>query len=306
MPTSELPPDWTEPTIIGVYLKWIYEKGRSEETQRIYRGVLRNLAYWLQMRRDVTLLAATHLQLRAWRSNLKLSDSSITTYVTIVRGFYEWAHRSHLVDDDPAWNLPAPPLKPGYPHPIPENDLLLAVRVAPPKIRVILVLAAYTGLRAAEIAGLRREHLRDDLPHPVIKFRGKGDKERIVPLPAYVFDTILECVIPLPHRGHIIRRGDGRPGPNRPRRISQLANGYLHDLGIPDTLHSLRHRFGTRAADASNGNLLAVGELMGHASTNTTKRYTAYANPLARSIVDAIQPKGNDPAVSREVADPPS
>lgn len=88
------------------------------------------------------------------------------------------------------------------------------------------------------------------------------------------------------HRGPVIRRRDGRPGPAKPHSVSQRTNAFLHSIGITETLHQLRHRFGTTTYQAVR-DIRAVQELLGHASPTTTAIYAAAASEVARAAVEA-------------------
>lgn len=278
-----LPTEWTQPTEITTYLEWVQERGGLPTTLRIYRGRLNHTAHWLHERFGVSLLEATPQQLQAWRSALRLSRRTVILYVTVIKGFYEWAHRRKLRADDPAWDLPMPRARKSIPRPIDTGTLIVAIEGAPPMIRLWLILAAFCGLRAVEIAGLRREDVRSgDKPYLLIE--GKGNKERIVPIAPQVWNELL--LYGMPARGEIFRRKDGLPF--TASHLDKLANDYLHDMGIQETLHQLRHWFGTRGQEEI-GDLAVVGEVMGHASQNTTKGYAAASQPKARAMVEAIQ-----------------
>ena len=103
------------------------------------------------------------------------------------------------------------------------------------------------------------------------------------------------CGAGLPARGWVFPRYDGQSGPNHPGIVSRLANDHLHELGLTDTFHGLRHRLATRALAAAGGNLRVVQELLGHSSPTTTQIYTAFVNQAAYETVVAIQPKSAIP-----------
>ena len=179
------------------------------------------------------------------------------------------------------------------PRPIGDDDLFAALETAPPRVRPWLVLAAWAGLRAKEIALLRRECVLDTLARPALLIATdatKGRNERIVPLSPFVVGELRAAG--LPASGWVFRRQDGHYGPNTPAKLSHLANRHLHGCGINATLHQLRHRFGTEAY-RSGHDLRAVQELMGHASPETTAGYAAYANESAIAAVNALPtPRG--------------
>lgn len=232
------------------------------------------------------LLEADQATLLDWRRRLTLADATICQYVSHIRCFYRWACKQGLCAADPAAELPAPRCRRRVPRPIGEDDLFQAVTTAPPRILPWLVLAAWCGLRACEIAGLRREDVLDTAPRPVLLLeRTKGGAQRVVPLHPYVLAVLRSCG--LPASGYVFRRRDGQHGPNTPHQVSQLCNRYLHGRGVTATLHQLRHRFGTETYRASH-DLRAVQELLGHASPVTTAGYAAFDSPVQVAAVNAL------------------
>lgn len=271
----------------GLFLEYLHLRGKSERTQDAYRRTLRRLSAWLRGR-GRTLMTATADDLQDWRKGLTVSPNSVASYGVAVRSFYGWARRKGL-RDDPTLDLYLPSPERGLPRPIAEADLELAIATAPKRVRPWLVLAGYAGLRAHEIAELRRDRILNAGEPPVIMIGGKGGKWRTAPMSPYVWTELLAAG--LPARGWAFQRYDGQPGPNHPGIVSRLSNDHLHSLGLDDTLHSLRHRFGTRALAAAGGNLRVVQELLGHSSPSTTQIYTAFVNQAAWDAVVAIQPQ---------------
>jgi integrase len=113
--------------------------------------------------------------------------------------------------------------------------------------------------------------------------KGKGSKDRVVPMADLVVDE-LRGFLGGRARGFVIGRLDGIPGQCPEYRVSQVANRFLHDHGIPETLHQLRHRFGTTLYRRSR-DLRLVQEVLGHASPVTTAGYAAFAPEQAAKAV---------------------
>jgi integrase/recombinase XerC len=246
----------------------------------------------------VPLLSATPADLAAWRASLTTGDAATVAYVSHARNFYSWALDQGLIDSNPAAALPVPRLGRRVPRPIAEDDLMYALAAAPRRIRCWLVLAAWCGLRAREIALLRRENVLETASPPVLIVAAgatKGHSERVIPLSAFALTEL--SAARLPPSGYVFRRMDGRPGPNEAWLVSQLANRHLHNCGIAATLHQLRHRFGTAAYHASR-DLRAVQELLGHANPSTTAGYAAWDRAAAAAAVEAIPAPARLRAVS--------
>lgn len=243
---------------------------------------LARLASWA----DSPILHLTEADLKRWQVKraTQLQPEPRRTELSHARQFYRWAVAEGLITADPSVKIPLPRVARGLPRPMREADVLTALECADDVTKAIIALAAYAGLRACEIAGLDWSEvgLGDRSPHIRI-VDGKGGHGRLVPL-----STALSAVLRmLPYRrGPVIRRLDGRPGPCAVHRISSRANDYLHDLGIMETLHQLRHRFATAAYGASR-DIRAVQELLGHASPTTTSRYAAVASGVAIAAVEA-------------------
>lgn len=275
-------------TMLRKHLEWMRLRGMAASTIRRRRVVMGWVAAFLG---DTPLLEATPAQLQAWRASLTVADDAVSVYVSHVHQFYRWAVTEGLLDGSPAASLPAPRRGRRLPRPIAEKDLLEALAAAPPRIRPWLVLAGWAGLRACEIAGLRRENVLDTADPPVLLIEQnatKGRIERLVPMSAFVLGELQSR---LPARGWVFPRHDGRPGPNTPGHVCHLANTHLHECGIPATLHQLRHRFATMTYRASN-DIRAVQELLGHQSLKTTTAYTAYNPGAAAAAVEKIPAPG--------------
>ena len=273
---------------LAEHLDYLRLRGLSASTIRRRRVVLGWLTGALPHH---DLMRATPAQLQAWRAGLDVADDAVSVYVSHVNQFYRWAVACGLLDGSPAASLPAPRRSRPLPRPIGERELLEAVAAAPPRIRAWLVLAGWAGLRAKEIALLRRERVLDQRSPPVLLVGAdatKGHAERIVPLSPF---ALSELGPHLPGRGFVFRRLDGRAGPNTPATVSHLANNHLHACGIAATLHQLRHRFATQAYAASR-DLRVVQELLGHASLQSTTGYAAYDQAVAVAAVLEIPAPG--------------
>lgn len=263
------------------YRGWLHQLGRAESTIRNYTREIVRVARWLEGR-GASLRTATQELMQQWRAGLRVGPSAVRAYVAALRSYYRWAIWSQRVGLDPTRDLPLPAEPKGIPRPIPEDLLIQALINAPGRIRPWLFLAALAGLRACEIAVLRREDIIDT----VIVVNGKGGKQRVVPLSPQVWAELVAHG--LPASGYLFRRADGLPGPNSRAVVSNAANTYLHGIGIAETLHQLRHRFGTRAF-AVHKDLRIVQELMGHASPQTTAGYADFCRTEAITTVAGVQ-----------------
>ena len=163
-----------------------------------------------------------------------------------------------------------------------------ALDCAPARIRLWIVLAAWCGLRACEISGLRRECIRETSVPPTLLVAAdatKGIEERVIPLSPFVVCEV--GAAGLPSHGYAFARCDGRAGPNTAQLVSHLANEHLHAAGTASTLHSLRHRCLTEHYRATR-DLRQTQEIAGHKDPATTAKYVAIVAAESAASMAAI------------------
>jgi len=195
---------------------------------------------------------------------------------TFVR-FYEWGQYRGFVTVNPAESIPKIRMQAGKARPAPDRAYREALMAARPREKLMLRLAAEVGMRRAEVAVVHTRDLMEDLVGHSLIVHGKGGKTRIVPLPASLGRTLAT----LPH-GYVFPGNDA--GHLSPRYVGKL----IRDLLPGDwTMHTLRHRFGTRAY-ALTSDLLLVQEMLGHASPTTTRRYVEYDRARMRAAVEEL------------------
>jgi site-specific recombinase XerC len=261
------------------HLKHLKLEGRAKLTVYHRERALIRLAAAL----PVPLLEADADMLYDWRASLTGGDGHVACEISHVKMFYRWAAGRDLIAVSPAEELPVPKVPRRLPRPIAEAELAHALDAAGARVRIWLVLAAWAGLRACEIAALRTECVRLDDAPPVILVAGKGGTERIVHLCDFAVAELRAAG--LPPRGLCWTGAHGQQ--LRPWWVSKLCNELLHQEGIASTLHKLRARFATALYTAS-GDILLVRDEMGHASVQTTEIYTLHAKAGARRAVNKL------------------
>jgi len=199
-----------------------------------------------------------HVGAQAWATETRRSVRAS------LRGFYSWGVRTGRVDVDPSTSLPTVTPAPPRPRPAPDHAYRAALGASDERTRLILRLAAEAGLRRAEIAVIHAGDLVEDLLGYSLVVHGKGRRQRVVPLPTHL-GLELRAAGP----GWVFPGDDG--GHLSPRWVGKLAVRVLPEGW---TLHTLRHRFATRAY-AAERDLLAVQQLLGHSTPTTTQRYVA-------------------------------
>lgn len=252
--------------LIAEYEKHLRRLDRSPNTIATYIRTLR------QADRELPygLIQANTEELEDWLFSTSpakrgLGERGKTTrshYARILRGFGKWATdpKRRRLDFDATAELPD--LKPakGKPKPAREDIVADVISRAPAAQRAWFLLAAYAGLRCIEISRLDRE----DITQERIWLHGKGDKERFVPCHPLIWAAVKD----LPP-GPIAVDDDGVRLTEA--QVAHRGNYRLRKLGCT-SMHTLRHRFATRAFDATR-DLVAVQELLGHSDVSVTRRY---------------------------------
>ena len=291
---EELPA--SEARLIEAFVSHLrHERHLSEHTVAAYRSDLTGLATFLT-RGGSSLAAAGYPQLRrflAQQHALGYARASIARRVGAIRTFYRWALATHVVDTDPSALLGSPKvvnrlptvLRPREAAELAEapsegdatDDLEPIERAVLLRDRAVLELLYGSGLRVGEVAGLTRGQV--DLDRGRVLVRGKGDKEREVPMSDHAIDALdvyLSAGRPTmagEDRTSMFFNRRGKPFSGRDIRamVEQYAGRLLPGRRV--TPHTLRHSFATHLLEGG-ADIRAVQELLGHASVATTQRYT--------------------------------
>lgn len=237
-----------------------------------------------------------------------LSKRSMTRTLSAVRSFYKWMHRNELVEANPARAVGAPRLErhlPGYLDRA-QIDLLFQTaevrawegRFVDVRNLAILELFYSTGMRLSELQGLSRSDV--DLVSQQAKVRGKGRKERIVPIgdaatlalrnyEAKREELIRSIGARADRMAVFLARTGRRIGV---RAVQKAVTAFLRDVDEEAGLsvHSLRHTFATHLLDAG-ADLRAVQELLGHASISTTQIYTHTSVERLKKVYQKSHPR---------------
>lgn len=256
---------WTQ--AIGEYTTALAAARRSPGTVRLHRHYLRQLAAghrspWTVTTGQLRTFLAAHRD-GGWSAETQKSARGAFV------GFYRWAHGEGHIEADPTAGLKSITVPVGVPRPAPEAVLKRALAIADSRERLMLLLAAYAGLRCSEIARVHAEDLDDGILYVI----GKGEKERIIPVE---HPEILAA----------FGRGDGYlfPGPKGHLTAGTVTKLLSNVLEGDWTGHKLRHRFATRSHE-HNPDLLALGRVMGHSRPETTLRYVQLSRASLFAVV---------------------
>lgn len=267
-----LPTDWE--ISITDWLAWLRMAGLSIATLRLRRDHVRCIA-----RRSRTehpqMLTKGHLVTITARYTW--SAEHRRSLKTSMNSFYEYCMREGVTDHNPVACLPKVKLPTPHPKPTPDHVWETLLATAAPRELLMARLAGEAGLRRAEIAQVHTDDLIEDLDGWSLLIRGKGGKQRIVPITNRLADAI--------HRHG--PRGFLFPGQIDGHLSPQYVGQLISDLMPPGwSAHMLRHRYATRGY-AGTGNLRALQLALGHSSVATTERYTAVSAREVRSVSDA-------------------
>ncbi|MBD9700486.1 tyrosine-type recombinase/integrase [Flavimobilis sp. GY10621] len=247
--------------------------GASEETVHLRVRHLKHVARSLRLDpADVTTDA-----LVAWMAGSEMSAETRRAYRSSLRACYSWAFATSRTSNDPAASLPR--VRPAHPSPHPASARAYegALAGADDRETLMLRLAAELGLRRGEVARVHSRDLLEDDDGWTLLVRGKGQRDRVIPLP----DGLAATLRALP-AGYAFPGGDN--GHLSPAYIGKIVSRLLPS-GV--TMHALRHRFATRAYGLDR-DVFTVQQLLGHASPATTRRYVQVPRATMRSTVNAL------------------
>lgn len=198
-------------------------------------------------------------------------------YRNTISSFFRWLHKSGRRSDDPSLDVPRVKKPHAHPRPCPDRYIAAAMEMATPPERLMIRLGAECGLRRGEIAAVHSDDVVADSTGRSLIVRGKGDKQRIVPLPDDLAGIIMDA------RGYLF---PGRFG-------GHVEESYIGDhisRLLPDGYgaHTLRHRFAT-VTYATTHDLFVVAELLGHESVETTEHYVAMPDGRLRAATAAVR-----------------
>ena len=250
----------------------------SAETVRLYDNVLRRAHQQL----EVGVVAAGEDELHHWLASHGWSAKTRDTYRCALVGLHRWLHRRGNTSYDPAALLPIPRVGRRLPRPTTDEETIRILTTARQPVRTWAWIAAYCGARAVEITRLSTT----DFTPRVILLRGKGERERVVPMHQALW-TVLATLPPGP-----VTTGRFR----QPVNLSSWCGKEFRRLGIAGGIHRLRHWFATTTL-AAHGNTRVVQELLGHSSLATTQIYTAVTAAALAEAVHAL------PAIAAPPAD---
>lgn len=214
-----------------------------------------------------------------WESRAHLATGTRAVDLSHLRDFYRWCQMYDHRADDPSIRLRPPRVNNAVHRKISNEAVRDLLAALPPDLTRAVMLGAFAGLRVSESAALDWADIdtADDL---ILVRESKGGKSRIVPVsPELIARLGAEGTT-----GNVVTAGGERlPA----ARLQQRLNRAMRAAGADFTSHDLRHRWGIAAYRSSN-DLLAVAEMMGHSSINTTRIYASADSEAKRKIAAAV------------------
>jgi integrase/recombinase XerD len=278
------------------------ERGLSARTVEAYGRDLSTFAKWLAATGiPVSRISPEHvLRYLQQRRAAGLSARSASRLVSALRGFFRHACSEGFLLDDPTRHLESPRTWAALPKALSGKDveaLLEAPEVSTPhglRDRAMLETLYACGLRVSELVSLERAAV--DLETATLRVRGKGDKERLVPMgraARHWVTRYLAQVRPAQDRSrsrHLFLTDRGSSMTRQ--RFWQIIEAYARAAGIRSAVspHVLRHSFATHLLE-NGADLRALQMMLGHADISTTQVYTSVSRGRLRQVYDEFHPR---------------
>jgi len=287
---------------IAKFIRALQGRNASVHTIKAYRTDLEEFSAYVgpQGWSDID-----HVLIRGYLSSLYergLSKTSVARALAALRSLYRWLAQEGVVDQNPAKLVATPKLPKKLPRvpTIEEVNTVLDEEMPDSSAfaerdRVILELLYGCGIRNSELIGINLDDIR--WSNEIILVRGKGKKERYVPLGESAADAVRTY---LPRRQQVI--GDARTSEKAllvnlrgsrltTRSVGRIVKQIAVSKGLsPDVHpHTLRHAFGTHMLE-EGADLRAIQEMLGHERLATTQRYTQLTVKHVMEVYDRTHP----------------
>ena len=317
---NKLPLEIHDPWIAKFLTHLATDRGASVYTQRNYQQALIEFARWHLVERKTAVMWET-LQRDDFRSFLrylgrsKLSRAATSLRFSALRTFYKFLMRHGLVESLPIKNLSLPKAEKRLPKFLTQKQMEELLD-APKKLfesqslkkgvgrpiskevslrdAAVMEMIYSCGLRVSEVCGLRGEDI--DWSEKLVRVRGKGKKERLVPVGEPALKAIENYwnVLAQPPLGAqpVFRADTNKVAPLTPLQLARRLKNYLVVAGLDPALtpHKLRHSYATHLLDAG-ADLRSVQELLGHAHLITTQVYTHVTTERLKKAYDKAHPR---------------
>lgn len=247
-------------------------RGFSALTIRRRRSTLTRFCAFIHPKRlDRATLADIEEYLSGWTA-----ARTKHAYRSDLRVFFKWAVARDLLPANPTELVDPIKVPRSLPRPV-GPQWRIALLVGSVRIRQMVALEVYAGLRCHEVAALDVSDIADWTDPATLTVRnGKGGKDRVIPM----HPALVDLLRARPKSGPMFPNRAGRPV--LPASVSASVGRQLRRCGIAATPHQLRHEFCSEAA--RHMDLLGVAELAGHETLDTTRGYVKLAGALGERV----------------------
>ena len=276
------------------------ERAFSPRTISAYQHDLDKFVEFLIGENKADITHITKEDVRHFLSQRAKTNCAVTRArkLSSIKSFFKYLGREGIIEANPVSDIEAPKLpekEPSYLTEIEYRNLISAVKFnATPyylsRDLAIVILLLGTGIRLSELVGLTTDRVNVNGNDKSIKVKGKGNKERIIPLTSEVAGILGQYLKQRPEvessNLFISRLG----GELHARSVYGLIKKYLKAANIKKNkvaVHTLRHTFGASLLN-SGANLVVIQELLGHKKLETTRRYLHINNIDLRNAVDKL------------------
>ena len=286
---------------IEEFLRYLeLEKGVSAHTLRAYRKDLTD--FIAQVKTEPGKIDMLDVRgFIAEQIKKGLNKTTVSRRLSSVRSFFKFLYREGYMKSNPAKLVSSPRLPKLLPKYLSVDDAFSLVEkpegigFAPARDRAILELLYSSGLRVGELAGLNVEDI--NVREALVKARGKGKKERIVPIGSKALDAIKTYLV----ERILLKSKEKAVFLNRlgtrltDRGVRRIVVKYARAIAINGSIgpHTLRHSFASHLLQGG-ADLRVIQELLGHASLSTTQKYTHLDVAHLMDVYDKAHPMAKD------------
>ncbi len=272
------------------------EKGASSHTLRAYRKDLREFSESVKC--EPNNLDVIDLRgFIAGQIQKGLNKTTVSRRLSSIRSFFKFLYREGYMKTNPAKLVSNPKVPKLLPRFLSVDDVFSLVEkpegigFLPARNRAVLELLYSSGLRVSELSGINTDdiHIKESL----IKIKGKGKKERIVPVGSKAIDAMKSYIIERmllksKERALFLNRMGKRL---TERGVRRIVVKYARAIGIHGRIgpHTLRHSFASHLLQGG-ADLRVIQELLGHASLSTTQKYTHLDITHLMDVYDKAHP----------------
>ncbi len=291
--------------VLSEFYKYLqFEKRYSPHTLRSYKTDLQQFSCFLENEYGVSPKDASSLQIRSWLSNLsagKATTKTLNRKISSLKSYYAYLEYYNKIDLNPMVKVSSPVSGRNLPVFIPEDDIQSLFEkieftkdFAGIRDRLVLELFYCTGMRLSELTGLKHHHV--DAAAAQIRLKGKGNKERIVPLTSQLQDLYRQYIkekkrlFAYQKHDYLIVTNGGKKV--YAKFVYRLVNFYLSTTTTVSkrSPHVLRHSFATHMLNRG-ADINAIKEILGHSSLSATEIYTHTTVEQLKKVYKQAHPK---------------